>query len=274
MSYPGGREEGADSNDGSARHVLIMIGRPMSSSSSSRRVRVRSAVAPLAVGLLLVTASACGSDSDSGSEADADTADSVAAADPPVDTATVDTAVVDTAVVDTAASDPAATDAVPVDGSVGGGDASAECGGLHAAEVGAAAGAEFDTADDISVDGDVSCLFGKSTAAEAVTVRTEPVSTYLGGSLDGLSSDEALAQLESASTMFFEDPVVEQTTVGGVPAVIVVGTAVGSGIGSASAIVDGVVIEVSSSGSGLSPDAAGYGPIVTAVLELAVAAQG
>ena len=152
--------------------------------------------------------------------------------------------------------------------------ASAECGGLNAAAVGAAAGAEFDTATDISVDADLSCLFGSSTAAEAVTVSTESVSTYLGGSLEGLSPDEALAQLENVSTMFFEDPVVEQTTVGGVPAVIVVGTAAGSGIGSASAVVDDVVIEVSSSGSGLSPDAAGYGPIVTAVLALAVAAQG
>ena len=218
------------------------------------------------MGILLVTASACGSDSDASSDGDTDTAESVAVADPPVDTATVETTVVETT-----ATDPAATESVPAGNS---GGAPAECGGLNAADVGAAAGAEFDTADDISVDADVSCLFSNSLAADAVTVSTESVSTYLGGSLEGLSPEEALAQLETASTMFFEDPVVEKTTVGGAPAVIVVGTAAGSGTGSASVIVDGVVIEVSSSGSGLSPDAVGYGPIVAAVLELAVAAQG
>ncbi len=222
-------------------------------------------MAPLVLGGLLLAVSACGSDSESSSDTDVETADSVAVADPPVATA---------ATVDTAAG---VTDTVPTDGSEGsdgGDDPSAECGGLTAADVGAAAGAEFDAADDISVDADLSCLFSNSMSVEAVTVSTEAVSTYLGGSLDGLSPDEALAQLETASTMFFDDPTVERTTIGGFPAVIVTGTSLDSGAGTGSAIVNGVVIDVSSSGSGLSPDAAGYGPIMAAVLELAVAAQG
>jgi hypothetical protein len=229
--------------------------------SPSRRSRLRSAVAPLALSVVLVAGSACGSDSDSSSDTGVETIESVAVADPPLDTAPVGTTA-------------GAADTMPVDDSDDGGDASAECGGLNAADVGTAAGAEFDTADDISVDADLSCLFSNSTAADAVTVTTESVSTYLGGSLDGLSPEEALAQLETASTMFFDDAVVEQTTIAGFPAVIVTGTVMESGAGSGSAIVDGVVIDVSSSGSGLSPDGAGYAPIMAAVLELAVAAQG
>ena len=215
---------------------------------------------------MLVTVSACGSDSDTGSDDTAVTDDSVAVADPPVDTSVADTAAAGTAV----------TESTPADDTEGGGDASAICGDLSAADVGAAVGAEFDSADDVSVDTDESCLFSNSMATDGVTVLTESADTYLGGMLAGLPPEEALAQLESAQSIVLEDGyVVEQTTIGGFPAITITGTnamvAIPSGY--ASTIVDGVVIEVSLDGPSLSPDSAGLGPLAAAVLELAVAAQ-
>ena len=167
--------------------------------------------------------SACGSDSDSGSDADTDLQTRSPWRTARRHRSVADTATVGTTVVDTASTDPTA-DTVPADDSTGG-DASADCGDLNAADVGAAVGAEFDTATDVCVDTDECCLFGSSTAADAVTVLHRIAVTYLGGSLEGLSPEEALAQLEPRPRSFFEDPVVEQTTVGGLPAVIVVGTA-------------------------------------------------
>ena len=49
---------------------------------------------------------------------------------------------------------------------------------------------------------------------------------------------------------------------------------IGTPVGYASTIVNGVVVEVSSDGAGLSATPEGFAPIVTAVAELAVAAQG
>lgn len=237
---------------------------------SSPRSRFRSCLAPLAVGLLLVTASACGSDDD-GASADTTTpADSVAVADPPVDTGATATSA------DTTPADAAATESVPTDGDDGGGDTSATCGGLSAADVGTAVGAEFDSADDISIDTDETCLFSSSTATDGVTIVTQSADTYLGGMLTGLPVEEALAQLESAQSIVLEDGyTVERTTIGGSPAVVITGTnaMVTIPTGYASTVVDGVVIEVTLDGAALAPDAAGLGPLAGAVLDLAVGAQ-
>ncbi len=71
-------------------------------------------------------------------------------------------------------------------------------------------------------------------------------------------------------------PTVEPTTIGGFPGIVVTGTnsIIGTPVGYASTIVNGVVVEVSSDGAGLSATPEGFAPIVTAVAELAVAAQG
>jgi hypothetical protein len=237
---------------------------------SSPRFRFRSALAPLAVGLLLVTASACGSDDDGASGDTTAPAESVAVADPPVDTGATDTSA------DTTPTDAAATGSVPTDSGAGGGDTSATCGGLSAADVGAAVGAEFDSADDISIDTDETCLFSSSTATDGVTIVTQSADTYLGGMLAGLPVEEALTQLESAQSIVLEDGyTVERTTVGGSPAVVITGTnaMVTIPTGYASTVVDGVVIEVTLDGAALAPDAAGLGPLAGAVLDLAVGAQ-
>ena len=128
----------------------------------------------------------------------------------------------------------------------------------------------------MSVDTDVSCLFSNSTTGDSVVVLTESTTTYLGGAIDGMSPDEALGVLETSYTTVMDDPTVEHTTIGGSPAIVVTGvnSIIGTPLGYASTVVNGVVVEVSSDGAGLSPDAAGFGPIVTAVAELAVAAQG
>jgi hypothetical protein len=223
------------------------------------------------VGLLLVTASACGSDEDSSSDTAAP-ADSVAVADPPVDTDAADSIPAETAPTDSAPTDSAPTDSGPA----GGGDATAVCGDLSAADVGGAVGAEFDSADDISIDTDVSCLFSSSMDIDGVTVMTQSVDTYLGGMLAGLPVEEALAQLESAQSTFLDEGyVVEQATIGGSPAIVITGTnaMLTTPTGYASTVIDGVVIEVTLDGLNLSPDAAGLGPLASAVLELAVGAQ-
>ncbi len=243
----------------------------MNPSNPAPRRRLRSALAPLGVGVLLVALSACGSDTDASTDTGADTADSVAVADPPVDTAVVDTATSDTA----PTADTVAGDTIP-SGTVGGGDDTAVCGGLSAADVGAAVGAEFDAADDISVDADLSCLFSNTTATDGVTVMTEPADTYLGGSLAGLAIEDALAQLETAQSMFLDEGyTVEQTTIGGLPAIVISGTnsVAVMPTGYAATVADGVVIEVTLDGANLASDAGGLGALAASVLELAVAAQ-
>ncbi len=226
----------------------------MHTSRSSRSVRLRPLVVPVAAAVLLLGVTACGSDGDSGAT---DTTASVA-----TDVVTSD------APTDTTALEPPASDVAA--------ESSPECNGVSAADVGAAAGVDFDAADDVSVDADVSCLFSNATGTDSVVVLTQSTTTYLGGALDGLSSDDALGILETSYTTVMDDPTVERTTIGGSPAIVVTGvnSIVGSPLGYASTVVNGVVIEVSSDGSGISADAAGFGPVVTAVAELVVAAQG
>ena len=219
----------------------------------------------------MVVAAACASDSGSGSDgADGEPARSVAVADPPLVTAVTDTAVADTQVVDTQLVDTQLVDTVAVDDSP-------VCGGLSAAAVGTAVGAAFDTADDISVDADLSCLFSDAMATDGVTVLTESADTYLGGSLAGLSVQDALRQLETAQSMFLDAGyTVERATIGGFPAIVVTGTNSVAAIptGYAATVADGVVVEVTLDGANLAPDAAGLGPLGAGVLELAVAARG
>ncbi len=215
----------------------------------------RRLVAAAAVALLALGASACGSDSDSGDGAS------------------------DGAVATDAAATEVSTPAEPADTEAPvatEGEPSPECNGLSAADVGAAAGGDFDSADDVSVDADVSCLFSDSTTGDSVVVLREGTATFLAGSLDDTPSDEALTVLEASYTTVMDDATAERTTIGGSPAVVVTGTSAiaGTPVGYAATIIDGELVEVSSDGSGLSADAAGFGPIVTAVLELAVAAQG
>ena len=153
---------------------------------------------------------------------------------------------------------------------------SPECNGLSAADVGAAAGGEFDTAEDVSAGSDVSCLFSSSTTGDSVVVLTESTATYLGGALDGLPVDQALGVLQTTYTNVMDAPTVQPTTIGGFPGIVVTGTnsIIGTPVGYASTIVNGTVVEVSSDGAGLSATPEGFAPIVTAVAELAVAAQG
>ena len=109
---------------------------------------------------------------------------------------------------------------------------------------------------------DVSCLFTSSTTGDGVMVLTESADTYLGGALDGLPIDQALAELQTTYTIVLDDGyVVEQTTIGGFPAIVVTGTnsMVGIPIGYASTVVDGIVVEVTLDGASLSatpPDSA------------------
>jgi hypothetical protein len=222
---------------------------------SPRSPRLRSLAAAIAVGVLCLGATSCGSDSDSdaGTAATADSTPAPASSEAPT------TAVETTAPPTTAAPAP-----------------SPECNGLSAADVGAAAGGAFDAAADVSVDADVSCLFSNSTTDDSVVVLTESTATYLGGALDGLAPEDALSVLETTYTNVMDTPTVARTTIGGFPGTVVTGTnsIIGTPVGYASAIVDGVVVEVSSDGAGLSATPDGFASIVTAVAELAVAAQG
>lgn len=220
-----------------------------------RSSRLRSLATSIAAGVLFLGVAACGSESDSGTASTG-----TEATEPSSGVAT--TAVPPTPVPTTA--EPTTTQAP-----------SPECNGLTAADVGAAAGGDFDTATDVSVSADVSCLFSSSTTGDSVVVLTEPTATYLGGALDGLSVEEALGVLQTTYTTVMDGPIVEQTTIGGFPGIVVTGTnsIIGTPVGYASTIVNGVVVEVSSDGAGLSATPEGFAPIVSAVAELAVAAQ-
>ncbi len=223
--------------------------------------RLRSLAAPVAAGFSFIGVAACGSDS--GSDAESEPASTETAATATSTPAVATTAVPTTPVPTTA--EPTTTEAP-----------SPECNGLSAADVGAAAGAEFDTAEDASAGSDVSCLFSSSLTGDSVVVLTESTATYLGGALNGLPVEQALGVLETTYTGVIDAPTVEHTTIGGFPGIVVTGTnsVRGTPIGYASTIVNGVVVEVSSDGAGLSATPEGFAPIVTAVAELAVAAQG
>lgn len=148
---------------------------------------------------------------------------------------------------------------------------SEECGGLSAADVGAAVGSgDFTSADDIASDGEVNCLFGNPTAVYGVTVQSESSSTYLAGDLDGVSGEDALSALEKSLTFAFgDDATVARLTVEGNDAVLVTGTAMtGGATGTIGAVVDGNVVIVSADGADLASDASGFEPIVTNVLAL------
>ena len=228
---------------------------------TSRLGRLRSVATPVVAGVLLLGVTACGSDS--GSDAGSEPASTETAATAPSSSEVATTAVPTTPVPTTA--EPTTTEAP-----------SPECNGLSAAEVGAAAGGAFDTAEDASAGSDVSCLFSNSTTGDSVLVLTESTATYLGGALDGLPIDQALGVLETTYTGVMDAPTVEHVTIGGFPGIVVTGTnsIIGTPVGYASTIVNGVVVEVSSDGAGLSATPEGFAPIVTAVAELAVAAQG
>ena len=221
-----------------------------------RSSRLRSLAAPVAAGVLFLGVTACGSDSGSDAASTETPASQPQASDAPT--------AVPTTVVPTTA-EPTTVETVP----------SPECNGLSAADVGAAAGGEFDTAEDVSAGSDVSCLFSSSTTGDSVVVLTESTATYLGGALDGLPIDQALGVLQTTYTNVMDAPTVQPTTIGGFPGIVVTGTnsIIGTPVGYASTIVNGTVVEVSSDGAGLSATPEGFAPIVTAVAELAVAAQ-
>ena len=221
--------------------------------------RLRSLAAPVAAGMLSLGVAACGSDS--GSDASPSRRPRTAATAP--SSSEVATTAVPTTPVPTTA-EPTTTEAP-----------SPECNGLSAADVGAAAGAEFDTAEDTSAGADVSCLFSQFTTADSVVVLTESTATYLGGALNGLPVEEALGVLETTYTGVIDAPTVEQTTIGGFPGIVVTGTNSIRGMptGYASTIVDGVVVEVSSTARACPrrPTASRRSPPPSP--ELAVAAQ-
>jgi len=216
------------------------------------------AIAALAA-LTIAGTSGCSSSSE-GDSSDAPAATSADATIAPADTTPV--------------ADDAGTDASGTTSS-GGGDgesaSSAECGGLTAAAVGAAVGAgDFDSASDISVDVDTTCLFSNSMSAYGVTVSKESASSYLAGDLDGASTDDALATLELALTTGLDETTVTRTDIGGNAAIVVTGTAITGGpAGAAGTVIDGVVVIVDGDGSALAADAAGFEPIMTNLLALA-----
>ena len=127
-------------------------------------------------GVLLLAVTACSSDS--GSDAGSEPASAEAAATAPSSSEVATTAVPTTPVPTTA--EPTTSEAP-----------SPECNGLSAAEVSAAAGGAFDTAEDASAGSDVSCLFSSSTTGDSVVVLTESTATYLGGALNGLPEDHS-----------------------------------------------------------------------------------
>ena len=212
--------------------------------------RGRSAVVA-ALAVLAFTGSACSSGSD----------DTSSDEDSPSLTLTEETSAPTDAATETAA--PTATT----------GDTGVICGGIEAAAVGAAVGAgDFDSADDISVDADTTCLYSNSTGFYGVTISTEPTDSYLSGEVDGLSVDEALARLELALTLTMDDgATVVRVPVGDGEGLVATGTdsILGAPKGAGATVVDGRVIVIDTNGAELSPDAAGFVPIVTNLLALA-----
>ena len=213
------------------------------------------AIAALAA-LTLAGSAGCSSDSDDGSP---DTSVGTAA-----DESTQTAPVVDDAGTETADT---ANAGDGMDESAG----DAECGGLTAAAIGAAVGAgAFDSADDISVDADTTCLFTNSMSTYGVTVSKESTSSYLAGDIDGASTDDALSSLEAALTFAMDDATITRTDVGGNAAIVITGTTPAGGAGGAAGtVIDGVVVIVNADGSDLASDPVGFEPIVTNLLALA-----
>jgi hypothetical protein len=228
-------------------------------------VRIRLVVSATVIGVLAL--SSCGSDS--GIADSAPPTDALAAA-VPSETAPAD-------------SEPGSDATVPVDDDVaraddGGGEVSPTCGDLSASDVSAASGSgDIDSADDVSIDTDVTCLFSNQMTGFGVTVTTQATRDYLGGELDGVTIDEALAALESTAYASLQDgATATRVTAGGSPTVVVTGadSLLADPRAFAATVVNGVIIQVSA-GGGDSPDQnADLASVVTAVLELAVATQG
>ncbi len=233
----------------------------MTSSRNSFATRRRSTVVSIVSFAAVLAMTACGS---------ADSTDTTPAADGSL----VDASPVESAAPDVSATSTTGTVATEAAGT---GDPAAICGGLSAADVGAAAGVgNFDSADDLSVDADVTCLFSNSTSVFGITVSTEPTASFLAGELDGLSIEESLAELESTQTLFLEPGyTAERIVVAGTPAVVVTGIDLvqGEANGFAATVIDGVVHTATASGTDLGTEPASFSPIVTTVLELAVGAQ-
>jgi hypothetical protein len=214
----------------------------------------------------LAATSACSSGPDDGDIGDGtieDTSTSLAPAP---------TEPVDATATDTVAAGSAPTGTGGADGAGG----AVVCGELSTTEVATAVGAgTFDTADDVSIADDVTCLYSNSTATYAVSVSREPTTTFLAGELDGASSTDALAALELLLASTYQDgATVTVTPDGDNGSVVVTGTdaILGTPAGSAAAVVDGMVIRVDSDGDELAADAAGFQPIVTNLLALATGA--
>jgi len=223
--------------------------------------RARSVAIAALAALILAGVAGCSSDSDGGSP---DTSAGTAVAEPAQSTPAQSTPVVDDA-----GTEPADTTNSGDGTDESAGDA--ECGGLTAAAIGAAVGAgEFDSADDISVDADTTCLFTHSMSTYGVTVSKESTSSYLAGDLEGASIDDALSSLEMALTFAMDDVTVTRIDVGGNAAIVITGTTAASGGGGAAGtVIDGVVVTVDADGSDLASDPAGFEPIVTNLLALA-----
>ncbi len=227
--------------------------------------RGRSFAVAAVAAFALVGLAGCSSGSDGGSsDAAVVTTDQATAQPTATDAATADGGT-------TARADDGTT--APADGASSGAD-SEGCGGLSAADVGAAVGAgEFDSAVDISIDADTSCLFSNSVGVYGVTVMSEPTGSYLAGELDGASTDDALSSLETVFTTSLDAPTVNRITVGGNDAIVVTGNLMTGGAGGKiGTVVDGVVFIVEADGSELASDPAGFEPIVTNVLALATSA--
>lgn len=228
--------------------------------------RLRTPLFALSVVALAAT-SACSSGSDDAGDV---AVDDTAGAFAPVPTADADATVTDT-VTDTLADAGAGT--IAAGSAPTGAGGAIVCGELSTTDIAAAAGAgTFDTADDVSIADDVTCLFSNSTATYAVSVSREPTTTFLAGELDGAAPAEQLAALELLLSSTYQDgATVTVTPDGDVASVVVTGTdaILGTPAGSAAAVVDGVVIRVDADGAELAANAAGFQPIVTNLLTLA-----
>lgn len=223
----------------------------------------RRSIATIAGVMFALAAASCSSGSDSATpDVNSAAADATSASAPVV------TEVADSSV---ASVEPATSQADGDSGETVGQIGPLGCDDAGAAAVSAAIGTvTLDTADDVSVDTDQTCLYSNSTSVSAVTLSTESTSSLLGGDLEGVPLDEALTTLGSTQTLFLDDGATsEQITIGDVPAVVVTGTSISAGpVGYAATVVDGTVIEVDVSGTDIAADAEGLGSAAVSVLEL------
>ncbi len=226
---------------------------------------VRSVGVSLLAAVTLLALTAC-----SGSD-DAETSTTEASAADQTDTTPAASTPADE-VAQVPGSAPDSADDVPADD--GADPSSAACGGVSAADVAAASGvAGIAAADDISVDVDVTCLFSVPATTDAISIGSQAVSDYLGGELVDAAPADALATLASTQEIFLSEVTSsEQVEVGGVMALVIVGTSSTAGaVGYAAAVTDGTLVEINASGSGIAADPAALAGTVTGVLELALA---